>query len=293
MEQLYIATVFAGALVCLLASLLLWLRRKTGERSRVILSVIVLFSVCNYTIRFIELSRSMLPDMIVSPGMLLLANFMVVSYILYPIEVIVPGWLHWKRVCKLYAPLMILYLFYLISSYAGIHYRSYPSLLEMWRAPFGFDTVFSVLLTVFIVAPIFFIRYVYHKRKYNNTDLQWLKRYTTALSINIIAYLMVLLFNHLLLHTVYYYISVGCSLFIVYMELYDRIIGKPTVTHSTSIVGHKDEALIGRLDAFMQNNYAWRDPNLSLTTLASALLPIERLWLQLCINTGLTRTVRI
>ena len=101
--------------------------------------------------------------------------------------------------------------------------------------------------------------------------LQWLKRYTTALSINIIAYLMVLLFNHLLLHTVYYYISVGCSLFIVYMELYDRIIGKPTVTHSTSIVGHKDEALIGRLDAFMQNNYAWRDPNLSLTTLASAL----------------------
>lgn len=55
MQYLYIATVFAGALVCLLASLLLVVRRKTGERSRVILAVIVFFSVFNYIPRFIAL----------------------------------------------------------------------------------------------------------------------------------------------------------------------------------------------------------------------------------------------
>ena len=62
MQYLYIATIFAGALVCLLASILLFVRRKGGERSRVILAVIVLFSVFNYIPRFIALCYGEEPE---------------------------------------------------------------------------------------------------------------------------------------------------------------------------------------------------------------------------------------
>ncbi|MEA4905447.1 MAG: AraC family transcriptional regulator, partial [Petrimonas sp.] len=103
MQYLYIATVFAGALVCLLASLLLFVRRKTGERSRVILAVIVFFSVYNYITRFIALCQGDVPEFVVSAKMLLQANFMVIAYIVYPIEVILPGWLNFRRIVKLYA----------------------------------------------------------------------------------------------------------------------------------------------------------------------------------------------
>lgn len=57
LQSLYLATVFAGAMVCLLTSLMLFARRKSGERSRIILSCIVLFSVFNYITRFVALLK--------------------------------------------------------------------------------------------------------------------------------------------------------------------------------------------------------------------------------------------
>ncbi|MDX9748305.1 MAG: AraC family transcriptional regulator, partial [Paludibacter sp.] len=98
MQQLYIATVFAGALIFFLVSILLILRRKSGERSRVILAVIVFFSVLNYITRFIDLINGKEPEFVVSPILLLIANFMVFSYITYPLEVISPGWLNFRRI---------------------------------------------------------------------------------------------------------------------------------------------------------------------------------------------------
>lgn len=115
MHNFYIATIFAGALVCLLASLLLFARRKAGERSRVILAIIVLFSVFNYIPRFIALCNGIVPEFAVSAKLLLVANFMVISYIMYPIEVISPGWLNFRRVLKLYSIWIVLLLIYLCS----------------------------------------------------------------------------------------------------------------------------------------------------------------------------------
>jgi len=131
MHTLYIATVFAGALVCLLASLLLFSRRNDGNRSRVILAVIVLFSVVNYSTRFFALLNGNIPELVVSAKLLLQANFMVLGYILYPIEVIAPGWLNRWRVVKLYSYWLVLVVVYLITEWAGIRYTAFGSLLEM------------------------------------------------------------------------------------------------------------------------------------------------------------------
>ncbi len=295
MQYLYIATIFAGALVCLLASILLFARRKGGERSRVILAVIVLFSVFNYIPRFIAVCNGEEPELVVSANLLLVANFMIIAYILYPIEVIAPGWLNFRRIVKLNTILLLLICVYLVSLWAGVEYTPYSSLSEMFIHANGFEVWFRILLSLLIFSPLLFVFFIHRTRLYHNSDRIWMKKYVFTLSINIIAYILVLIFNRPLIHTFYYYISVGCSLYIVYMELFDRLIAKPTVVTMNieerevqsgdvetgvaavvlptekCVVDTKNAALIKRLDTYMKKNNAWRDPDLSLNTLASEL----------------------
>jgi AraC-like DNA-binding protein len=296
MYYFHIATVFAGALVCLLASLLLFARRKSGEKSRVILAVIVLFSVFNYIPRFVALCNGENPEMVVSARLLLLAYFMIISYILYPIEVISPGWLNLRRIIKLYSPLLVLSLTYKVSLWLGVEYTPYSSLLEMIAHADKFEVGFRIALSLLIFSPIFFIFFINRTRIYHNSDHVWIKKYIFTLSVNIIAYMLVLVFNRPIIHTLYYYVSVGCSLYIVYMELFDRLIGRSDIVTGTieekymptenavinaaggtplptdkCIAEQKNALLIKRLDCYMKDNNAWRDPDLSLNTLASEL----------------------
>lgn len=293
MQSIYIATIFAGALVCMLSSLLLLVRRKPRERSRLILAIIVFFSVLNYIPRFIALSQGYEPEFVVSAKMLLLGNFMVISYILYPIEVIRPGWLNLTRTLKLYAFWLLLLTLYLITSFAGVLYSSWSSLPEMFAHMERFEVWFCLFLSLLLFAPGLLVIFIQHVGHNSNTDRVWLKKYAIVFYINILAYLMVLTFNHPLVHTLYYYVSVGCSLFIVYMELFDRLLAKtpdngtpdepilqeallrheesPAAPVEAPIAATRNAALAERLDAYMTNNSAWRDPDLSLTRLASEL----------------------
>lgn len=293
MQSIYIATIFAGALVCMLSSLLLLVRRKPRERSRLILAIIVFFSVLNYIPRFIALSQGYEPEFVVSAKMLLLGNFMVISYILYPIEEIRPGWLNLTRTLKLYAFWLLLLTLYLITSFAGVRYSSWSSLPEMFAHMERFEVWFCLFLSLLLFAPGLLVIFIQHVGHNSNTDRVWLKKYAIAFYINILAYLMVLTFNHPLVHTLYYYVSVGCSLFIVYMELFDRLLAKtpdngtpdepilqeallrheesPAAPVEAPIAATRNAALAERLDAYMTNNSAWRDPDLSLTRLASEL----------------------
>lgn len=293
MQYLYIATIFSGALVCLLASLLLFARRNAGERSRVILAVIVLFSVFNYIPRFFALSNGEDPDFVVSAKLLLVANFMIISYIMYPIEVISPGWLSFGRILKLYAVLLLPAGVLVVSLWVGVEYTPYRSLLEMFSHTDRFEVWFRLILALLIFSPLLFVLFIHKTRIYHNSDRVWMRKYVFTLSLNIIAYLLVLIFDHPIVHTLYYYVSVGCSLYIVYMELFDRLIGKPAITATieeeglqpeevevkdadslsldSSVNEPKNVALVKRLDNYMNKNKAWRDPDLSLNTLASEL----------------------
>jgi AraC-like DNA-binding protein len=284
MYNIYLATTFAGALICLLTSLLLFFRRKDGERSRSILAWIVLFSVFNYLTRFISLSNGEIPQLVVSVPMLLLAIFMVISYIMYPIEVISPGWLNFRRIIKLCSLCIILLGIYLISLWAKVEYIPYNSLLDMFPHAGQFDVWFRLMLAFLIFTPILFIFFIPYTRRYNNTDYVWIRKYVIALSINCLAYILVLTFDTPVVRTLYYYVSVGCSLFISYMELFVRLIGKPVVKETITqkveeplplygepVSKSKNAVLIDKLNAYMAKTCAWRDPDLSLNTLAQAL----------------------
>lgn len=273
MSQLYIATVFAGALVCLLASVLLFLRRNSGERSRLILAVIVFFSVFNYIPRFIALYNGETPEFVVTVKMLLQAIFMVNAYVMYAVEVVSPGWLSFRRILKLYSFWVLLLAIYLVSLAAGVKYSQYGSVIEMFNQVYRFEVWFRLVLCILIFMPALFLFFVRRIRIYNNTNHIWVIKYTITLVVNIIAYILVLLFNNTIVHTLYYYISVGCSLYIVYMELFDRlIVSSGSLTAEVAgIKGYKDGSLIEKLDSYMANHQAWRDPDLSLNMLAAEL----------------------
>ena len=290
MQYLYLATVFAGALVCLLASILLFVRRKEAKRSRVILAVIVSFSVFNYITRFIALCNGETPELVVSAKLLLQANFMVLGYILYPIEVIAPGWLSFQRILKLYSYWLLAVVVYLISLQLGVEYRPYGSLLEMLAHADSFEVGFRLLLSALFFTPTFIVFFIHRTQLYRNSDHIWVRKYVLTLSVNMLAYMLVLMFNHPEFNILYYYVSVGCSLYIVYMELFDRLIVK---TLPAAVAEEKEETtdetddsflcpekcgndkknsvLIQRLDNYMKINKAWRNPDLSLNTLASEL----------------------
>ena len=305
MQYLYIATVFAGSLVCLLASLLLFFRRKEGKRSRIILAVIVFFSVLNYITRFIDIVNGNDPDLVVSGKLLLMANFMILGYILYPIEVIAPGWLNLWRILKLYSYWIAMVLIYVISEWAGVHYTAYGTLMEMLSHVHRFEVWFRLLLALLIFLPGIIVFLMHRTRLYQNSDHIWVTKYVITLSLNAIAYLLVLVFNNPVFNIIYYYISVGCSLYIVYMELFDRLITRSDATNDTLVAMRgaepddqdgaremypdgaessittpqsdgrlaekKDSILIQRLEAHMKEKKAWRNPDLTLNMLASEL----------------------
>lgn len=294
MHNIYIATVFAGALVFLIMSVLLILRYKSGERSRIFLAIIVFFSVINYFLRFIDLLNGNEPEFVVSPKLLLVAIFMLFSYILYPVEVVSPGWLNLRRIIKLYSLWIFLIIVYFISLWSGVEYTTYSSLIEMLPDAGRFDVWFRLLLALIMFSPILLVLYIHRTKLYHNSDRIWIKKYTFSFLLNVFAYVLVLMFNDDILHTLYYYVSVGCSLYIVYLELFDRLIIKSTVTATSgnltpeppsakvpdvdipvlnekSGTQQRNAVLIERLDTYMKKNNAWRDPDLSLNMLAAEL----------------------
>lgn len=283
MKSLYLATTFAAAIACLLTSLLIFARRKSGERSRIILSFIVFFSVISYIRRFYVLCNGEVPELVISAPMLLVAIFMVISYIMYPLEVISPGYLNVWRVIKLYSPLFFLLLIYNVLKIFGVTFPPYHSLLEMLPHFTRIDVGFRFFLVVLVFTPVFLIFTIPYTRHYNNTDRVWMMKYTICFIINTIAYIIILISDHLIIKTLYYYVSAGCSIYIAYMELFERLIKLPEsntaeTTYEDSKeaeyieeIEEKANSLCERVVIYMRHTLDYRNPDISLNSMAASL----------------------
>lgn len=284
MQSLYLATTFAAAIACLLTSLLIFARRKSGERSRIILGCIILFSVSNYITRFYALCKGEQPELVISVPMLLLAIFMVISYIMYPIEVISPGYLNTWRIIKLYSPVIFLALIYNVLRIFGITFPPYHSLLEMLPHFSRIDVWTRIFLAILAFTPVMLIFTIPYTRRYNNTDRIWMMKYTICFTINTIAYIIILISDHIVVRTLYYYVSAGCSIYIAYMELFERLIKqpKPNTVATTDEDSNEPEyieeteekqnPLCERVVIHMRHTSDYRNPDISLNSMATSLL---------------------
>lgn len=298
MQYIYFGSVFAAAAIFILLALLLFLQRNRGERSRTILAVITLLSAFNY-IRLLVIFQPHDSDSagaVMQVPFLLIGIFVVAIYVVYPIEVISPQWLNWKRLLKIYTPFVGLLLFYQLTLWLGVDYPAYQTLGVMMADIGSFSVVFRLVLALLIFLPVVLLYYTPHTRRYNNTDNKWVAGYIAAVSINMLAYLIVNSHDTYLVCSLYVAVSVLCSLYITYQELYVRLIRRPIgqlTSDDEQPCEQPDEAkanstpqieppllanadsrralLFDRLEQYMNSRQAWRDPDISSVKLSREL----------------------
>lgn len=259
---------------------------KSGDRSRIILGVIVALSVINYIPRLIEAMEGVLQVPILSVPMLSLALFMILSYTIYPIEVISPGWTNIKRLLILYTPVILILSFYGLTLLFGVEYKEYSSIIDMLPHFHDFNVAFRLLICFILCLPIFLIFYIPYTRKFNNTDRTWMIVYVISGIIDVMTYLLLLSYHTKIVAIIYFHFTMAITALRLYMELIYRIVDK-NVTNEEIILAiideknemlnntvknenennHKESNLFIRLEKYMIDNQAWRNPNLSLSML--------------------------
>lgn len=297
MPYIYFGTVFAAALIFLLAGLLLFMQRRKGERSRTILAGMTLLSVFNYIglLVYFYMDPAYNSGSIMDVPFLLLGIFVTTIYFMYPIEVISPGWITWKRLLKMYMPVIGLWLLYRITLWLGVEYISYKTFGEMAQDIWSFQLIFRIVLALLMFLPALLLYYVPYTRRYNNANYKWMRGYIVAITINMLAYLIVNVIDTFLACSLYVAVSVLCSLYITYQELYVRLIRaqidlksqnehepQPTVeieqesvpefeSYTQKASKPKESELFERIEQYMNNTQAWQDPDLSAERLVAAL----------------------
>lgn len=295
MQYIYFGTLFAATLTYLLIGLLLFLQRKKGERSRKILAGMMFLSVLNYIGVITSFLKDPLcnTDSIMQVPFLLIGIFVVTIYVIYPIEVISPGWLTWKRLSKIYMPIIGLFLFYRLTLWLGVEYTSYLTMKEMVKDIWTFQVIFRMVLVLLIFLPVVLLYYIPYTRRYNNTDHKWTQGYIAAVMINMAAYLYVNTNDTFLVCSLYVVISIACSLYIAYQELYVRLINcsddiplsedafeelspaNPELTIAAEAdVANADSnraPLFYKLEEYMNTTKAWRNPDLMVADLTKEL----------------------
>lgn len=283
MQNIYTVPLHMSALVYLICAILLFLRRKDGERSRIILAWLCTISVFNRSLRVICGFVGNPSTSVVSPVMLILAIAMITINLVYAIEVISPKWLNLKRTLTVCSPLIGASLIYIITRVIGVVYTPYASLIDMLPMISHFDVIFRFILCILIFIPTFFIFLIPYSRKYNNTNKEWMFRFIIVMTITNISYLVILAKSNYYTHTLYLYISAACGLYIAYQELFVRLIDKSQkeiIAHHTEEItppvsnkGNNSEVsvLFKKLDDYMNKERAWREPDLSIVLLSQYL----------------------
>lgn len=224
---------------------------------------------------------------VTSVPMLLLGIFMIASYTIYPIAVIIPGWLTYKRVFKLYGTFFIFFIVYIVTLVLGVEYREADSLLDLLPMIGHFDVWFRVLICVVILMKslLCYFGLRFYVKKHNNRYKHWLQGYMSIVFINTIAFLLMFVYNNQHANTTYYFLSITCSFFIIYKELFSRLVVAPE-SQNTNVQPEKETGsqpvtpieapesasspLWNQIEAHMKQKEPWRNPDLTISMLANA-----------------------
>lgn len=292
MQNIYFGAIVTAMTIFMLAGLLLFLQRKRGERSRMILAGMSFLSMINYIglIVYYYIDPTYCSGTILDIPFLLIGIFVMTIYLMYPIEVISPGWLTWKRLIKMYIPVLGLWLLYRVTLWLGVEYTSYKTIGEMATDIWSFQVIFRILLVLLIFLSTLLLYYIPYTRRYNNTSPKWMRGYIVVVIINMLSYIMVNIIDTFFFCSIYVAISVMCSLYFTYQELFVRLIrqsaplpqNKPQpiveIEHEDELkintqqaTKTKETELFERLELYMNNTHAWQDPDLSVEKLTSVL----------------------
>lgn len=269
----FTTTIFA------VSGMLLWLRRKSGDRARKYLFFICLFAMLIFGGRQfgplvgVPVSNIILPFANLGGGLLTIT----ILY-LYPIEVIHPGWLNLKRGMLMLLPWVALVLLPWLS---GMEFRDLTSFCEVLQY-IAEPNVWFRLIIIFMVLPyVVFIYAIPRQWMKSGATNQWITFYIlTVLCISVLWFIFMLTGSSLAssIHLLFFMLF---GLGTTYQELFLRIrvpgrieermpqhqIREGILTDNEA----EQHPLWMKLGELMKEQELWRNPDLTQEHLASLL----------------------
>lgn len=276
MNSFYLVVSYTAALISLFSFVLLFLKRKEGGKAREILCVITLGSCMVFSYHFSQFYMQEHIRFIVSPVILALAIGIFTSRVIYPIEVIIPGWLSVKRVLILFLPVVLMLSLYEILVFLDWRNATSTAILQL-KAQWGdLKPVNAVIFLVSCFFPVLYLFCFYIGYKERIANIRWFKKYFATLIISSVTYIASV-FNYDLFFWLHYLMFTFITFYVTYLEFYERIKVVADPDKKEILFAHKlnkfplDESihctLFDKLEYYMHKEKAWRDPELSMSAL--------------------------
>ena len=259
--------------VCLICTLLLWhLRVESRERSRRILAlgalVSGLLSMAGIAASIGMNAQDIRPSLL-HPWLGLVYLSMHILMTLYPIMVVRPNWLTPRRYFWVFLPVALLFVGYL---FTGGNWTTLPSPSSIWAHGLEWDVLIR-LIGLFVMLPycliLFALPYNYQS---SSASFRWILNYTIGLLTICMVHITLTLTNKPelfialpLLVSLFFYMSLR-------YELEERL--SPSQENTTKDEETVPEESFGDLDLWsrisqlMDQEQVWRDPDLSLVSMA-------------------------
>ncbi|WP_294142191.1 helix-turn-helix domain-containing protein [uncultured Sanguibacteroides sp.] len=263
--------------IFLLSGILLWMRRQPGDRSRLFLALPLLLAGIMFSIRIFRSEPSLPAVLSVS---LLCRGWTSLSLLyLYPIEVISPGWLTFKKGILLFVPCLLLNLVLLCLPFQFRELTSFYAIIENITE---FNVWFRFVILLCIIPYSLMLFYIPYNYKRSSANYKWIALYTIGIQgigFFYVAYLLTSAAAMAIGHMAY--CSLFC-LFVTYQELFLRInvpviprevpveLPVPPVTPDESIIPekNKENPLWIQLNELIDREQLWRNPDTNITKLA-------------------------
>lgn len=282
MINLEFASHYAASLTSVLFGVLLILRRKDGEVSRLYLGLFyiamsLIFAYQSYLYYF-----GQYPASFVRIPYIIIGVVYSCFYLSYPVEVISPGYMTRRKFIYLFTPVVLCIFVYVLSKQLGVRFQQFNSLIELLSSPLNYTSVFIYILLILLILPQLLLYYIPYTRRYNNTDKKYIARFICVSCIVTIGFVLKL-FNIRPFCSINVVVFIFVSAYIMYLELFSRIILQHNDLEdhicineqikSIDIPSRKevsrsyDERITDHLNQFLEKERFWRDPDFSLQDL--------------------------
>ena len=275
MDRVYLMALVAAtieATVCLVGTRELWRSLSGGkDRSRRLL-ILGAFTSGFLALVPIFVAAGAVPEQsdftLLHPWIVMIYMSLHIVMTLYPIAVISPGWFNFKRYFLVFLPMTVSIISLI---FIGDNWTRIYNHLEIWENVKKFDVLLRVGM-LFIMAPycliLFAVNYNYRK---TSASFGWIVNYSVGLSLLCGVHILYMLSGDSRLLIVLPILASIFYLWSIEFELKDRLEPDEAVADIPETVPEDLPAEFGlwtRICIVMDQEEAWRDPDLSLGDLA-------------------------
>ena len=200
--------------------------------------------------------------------------FTLLIFFLYPVEAIVPGWLNWKKGLFLLAPWVVLNMILI----ALPHIRRLDTFSDLAAYAGEFNVWIRLVFLALFIPLCSLLLYLPHDYRKSSVDNRWIRIYTVGTQGICVLYLLSMLTGYTLVNALHIAYCMSFCLVVTYQELYQRM----TVPAETAAApgrrpsgpdatARAADPLWAALDALMEREQLWRNPDLTLEDLAARL----------------------